>query len=182
MPGIKCYVYGHTSAPIGCVQDCCCSLDFLFLASGLPSLPCGSVSCLDVLIYSPYFHPTPDLMISEETGKNQMRPLPGMRTENTAEGEAFYVEDDKKQDGGITILKVMLFLTITIVESCLGGTEVFKKGIWTQPIHGEAGKQLMLMSPAIIDTQLIRETLHSAGRVFETTGQDGEVEGAIWNS
>lgn len=121
-------------------------------------------------------------MVSEETGKNQMRPFPGMRTENTVEGEAFYVEDDKKQDGGITTPKVMLFLSITIVESCLGGSEVFKKGIWTQPIHGEAGKQLMLMSPAIIDRQLIRETLHPKGRVFENTGQDGEVEGAIWNS
>lgn len=36
-------------------------------------------------------------MFSEETGKNQMRPLPGLRTENTAEGEAFYVVDDKNK-------------------------------------------------------------------------------------
>lgn len=48
-------------------------------------------------------------MVSEETGKNQMRPLPGMRTENTAEGEAFYVVDDKNKMKASPPLKYVVF-------------------------------------------------------------------------
>lgn len=48
-------------------------------------------------------------MVSEETGKNQMRPLPGLRTENTAEGEAFYVVDDKSKMEVPPPLKYVVF-------------------------------------------------------------------------
>lgn len=121
-------------------------------------------------------------MVSEETGKNQMRPLPGLRTENTAEGEAFYVVDDKSKMEVSPPLKCVVS-DYNYSWELPGRSWGFQERNMdtTNPWWGGEAIKL-LMSPAFIDRQLIRETLHPKGRVCENAGQDGEVEGAIWNS